>query len=231
MTLDYSTPSRGSTFMHGGSARRTMTVLALLVTTALFLHGHNRPQIVPPHKRLANFPRTVGPWSCGPDIPFDQETLAVLGPGDYLERTCVASPGSQPVDLLLAYVPSQHTRDWIHSPKHCLPGSGWSPVLSDRIELLRPHDGPAAVNRYVLEKGADRQVVVYWYQAHGRIVASEYWARIYLISDSIELNRADESLVRVITPILEGEPLDTAQKRAVRFAENILPYLDDYIPR
>ncbi|HEY6290416.1 MAG TPA: EpsI family protein [Terriglobia bacterium] len=210
---------------------RSAAVLALLLATALLLHAHDRPEIVPPRTALSDFPSTIGPWHSVRNIPFTQETLDVLGPGEYLERIYMGGAGDQFVDLLLAYVPSQRTGDWIHSPKHCMPGAGWSPLVTDRIDLARPDDPPISVNRYVLGKGAERQIVLYWYQAHGRAVASEYWAKIYLVSDSIKLNRTDGSLVRVTTPVLDGEAIETAQKRAISFAEGILPYLDQYIPR
>jgi len=210
---------------------RTAAVLALLVATGLLLHAHERPEVVPSRTPLSDFPQTIGPWRSVRDVPFTQETLDVLGPGDYLERTYVEAGRSQWVDFLLAYVPSQRTGDWIHSPKHCLPGAGWSPLLADHVNLARPDGSPMTVNRYVLGKGDERQVVLYWYQAHGRVVASEYWAKVYLVADSIRLNRTDGSLVRVTTPLQEGESLETAQKRAVGFAEGILPYLDRFIPR
>ena len=83
----------------------------------------------------------------------------------------------------------------------------------------------------MLGKGADRLLVLYWYQAHGRVVASEYWAKFYLVADAIRLNRTDGALVRVITPVAPGEGTVSAQKRAVGFAEAILPALDTHIPR
>jgi EpsI family protein len=135
------------------------------------------------------------------------------------------------VDLFLAYFPSQRTGDTIHTPKNCLPGAGWTPLESGRVALERP-DGPAIrVNRYVIGKGTDHMLVLYWYEAHGRAVASEYWAKFYLVADAIRLNRTDGALVRIITPWLSGENLDTAQQRAVDFAGSILPLLDNYIPQ
>jgi EpsI family protein len=83
----------------------------------------------------------------------------------------------------------------------------------------------------VIAKGADRQLVLYWYQAHGRVVASEYWAKLYLVEDAIRLNRTDGALVRVITPVNNSESLESGERRAVEFAAQLLPILDEYIPR
>jgi EpsI family protein len=88
-----------------------------------------------------------------------------------------------------------------------------------------------SVNRYVVAKGAERQLVLYWYQSHGRIVASEYFAKFYLVADSIRLNRSDGALVRIMTAVQKGETGNDAQARAVDFIRQLYPLLDSYIPR
>jgi EpsI family protein len=90
---------------------------------------------------------------------------------------------------------------------------------------------PFMVNRYVIAKGPDRQLVLYWYLAHDRAVASEYWAKFYLVSDSMRMNRSDGSLIRLTTPMLRGETVDHAQKRLVALAGLIVPRMNDYVPR
>jgi EpsI family protein len=83
----------------------------------------------------------------------------------------------------------------------------------------------------VVSKSGERQLVLYWFQAHGRAVASEYWAKYYLVSDSIRMNRSDGGLVRLMTPILDGESPDFAQARMMKLGSQFLPLLDSYIPR
>jgi EpsI family protein len=83
----------------------------------------------------------------------------------------------------------------------------------------------------VITKGDFRQVVLYWYWAHDRGVASEYSARYYLVKDSIRLHRSDGALVRIMSPIYAGETADAAYQRALGFAGGIVPILNDYIPR
>jgi EpsI family protein len=87
------------------------------------------------------------------------------------------------------------------------------------------------VNRYVVEKGSNRALVFYWYQSHGRVIASEYWAKFYLVRDSIRMHRSDGALVRVITPIVNGEGEIAAQRRAIAFINDLVPMLGAYIPR
>ena len=87
------------------------------------------------------------------------------------------------------------------------------------------------INRYVVAKGERKQLVLYWYQAHNRLTASEYWAKWYLVLDSIRMNRTDGALVRVMTPQSDKEKLEATQRRAVDFLEQIIPRLNNYIPR
>ena len=87
------------------------------------------------------------------------------------------------------------------------------------------------VNRYVIAKGSERELVFYWFQSHGRVIASEYSAKFYLVADSIRMNRSDGALVRVITRIEQGESEESAGSRAVLFTQRLIPLLDSYIAR
>jgi EpsI family protein len=98
------------------------------------------------------------------------------------------------------------------------------------IHLPTP-TGPVPANLYVVQKEDQRQLVLYWYQAHGRVIASEYWARFYLVADAIKMNRTDGALVRFVTPVSPSESEAAARKRAVEFAENVMPTIDKLIPR
>jgi EpsI family protein len=87
------------------------------------------------------------------------------------------------------------------------------------------------VNRYVIEQGDQRRLVLYWYWAHDRGVASEYWAKYYLVADSIKMNRSDGSLVRITTPMFPSESAEQAERRLLPFASEVFPQLQTYIPR
>jgi len=170
-------------------------------------------------------------WS-GSDIAIGQDVLDVLGSGDFMLRNYRSQTDREPyVNLFIAYFPTQRTGDTIHSPKNCLPGAGWRPVESSRINLELPDHEPFQANRYVIAKGQDRQLVLYWYLAHNRALASEYWAKYYLVADSIKLHRSDGSLIRVTTPLQSGETIDVAQRRLLSLAGGIVPLLDQYVPR
>lgn len=210
---------------------RLLSAGVLLVATALFLQARSSNETVPPREPLASLPHQLGAWM-GTDITIPQEILDILGSGDFLLRVYREPVASQPyVDLFVAYFPSQRSGDSIHSPKNCLPGAGWSPVESGRVTLSLPGQAPFPANRYVIAKGEDRMLVLYWYLAHDRAVASEYWAKLYLVTDAMRLNRSDGSLIRVTTPLRQGETIEAAQQRLTSLAGNLTPIIDRYVPR
>ncbi len=201
----------------------------LIVLSATFLYTRTRNEVFPPRQPLQSFPAQLGPWT-STDLPLDPDELKVLGPGDFLLRDYQA-PVAPSVNLFIAYFPSQRTGETPHSPQHCLPGSGWAPIENKRIPLSMPGHAPFPVNRYVIAMGDARQLVLYWFWAHDRGVASEYWNKYYLIRDSIALHRSDGALVRLVTPMYPGESIDAAQQRLLPFASQVLPLLNTYIPR
>lgn len=206
-------------------------VTALMLATGVVLQAHSRSEYFPPRASLVSLPSQIDGWS-GTDETLDQQTLDILGPGEFLVRDYENSSDPQPwINLYIAYFPSQKTGDTIHSPNHCLPGAGWIPTSRERVLLARPDGSSFPVNRYVVSKAGERQLVLYWFQAHGREVASEYWAKFYLISDSMRMNRSDGGLVRLMTPMMNGETPDAAQARLMKLGSRFLPLLDQYIPR
>jgi EpsI family protein len=210
---------------------RFAVAAVVLILAAILLHASNSNEVLPPHLALQSFPSHFESWN-GSDLPIPKDVLDVLGNGDFLLRDYENRSASvPPVNLFLAFSPSQRAGDTIHSPKHCLPGSGWYPIQSDRIMLSFPGHTPFQVNRYVIAKGTDRQLVLYWYLAHDRAIASEYWAKFYLVNDSIRMHRSDGSLVRVTTELGPEESPDSGQRRLVSFAGNVVPLLNQYIPQ
>jgi EpsI family protein len=218
----------GKISMNAGSFRFGIAAV-LMLATAIVLQAHSRNEVFPPRPSLSSLPSQIDGWT-GTDETLDQQTLDILGPGEFLVRDYENQ--NQPwINLYIAYFPTQKTGDTIHSPNHCLPGAGWVPTSRDMVQIARPDGSSFPVNRYVVAKSGDRQLVLYWFQAHGRAVASEYWAKYYLVSDSIAMNRSDGGLVRLMTPLVNGESVDAAQARMMKLGSQFLPLLDSYIPR
>jgi EpsI family protein len=209
---------------------RASLVLILLASTLGLLRARVREEVLPPHIPLKEFPLTLGGW-LGRDLPMSDEVLEVLGPGDFLSRDYVNASQQHSASLFIAFFPSQRRGDTIHSPKNCLPGAGWIPVDSARIWIDNLSGQKIEINRYVIEKGSDQAIVLYWYQAHGHVTPSEYKAKYHLVADSIAMNRSDGALVRILTFRQHGETLSQGEARAVSFAQLTMPLLETYIPR
>lgn len=217
--------------MNVAGSFRFAIAAGLIASTALLLQERGRTEVVPQHLPLSSFPEQLGNWS-GTDIALDKDTLAVLGNGDFMERVYQDPSGNLPaVDLFVAYFASQRTGDTIHSPQNCLPGAGWNPEQKQRVTLSLPGHAPFPANRYVISKAESRRLVLYWYWAHDRGVASEYWAKFYLVKDAIRMNRSDGALVRITISMLPGETPDAAEQRVMSFASLVVPLLNTYIPR
>jgi EpsI family protein len=209
---------------------RFWTIVALLAGTAFLMHARGSTDLIPQSEPLSQVPHTIDRW-VGGDVPLDQETLEVLGPGDFLSRVYKDGIAASPVGLFIAYFPSQRTGVTIHSPKHCLPGAGWMFESSRYVDLEDVNHESHRVGEYIISDGMDRQFVIYWYQAHGRSIANEYLARIYMVKDALRMRRTDGALVRVMTPIGPLESETTARTRAEEFTKELAPMLPRFIPK
>jgi EpsI family protein len=173
---------------------------------------------------------TIGDWHGVQQPAFSADVLKVLGLTDYVTRAYVSQGGI--VDLYVGYWESQRQGDTIHSPLNCLPGAGWEPMSRSFVTIPGMPAGSTA-NRVLAQNGIDRLLVLYWYQAHDRFVASEYWGKFYLAADAMRFNRTDGAIVRVIAPVARdgAEAERAAEATATRFATSLLPVLSGFLPR
>jgi len=208
---------------------------ARVLTAALVLHGGifyglSREENPPLHRALNEFPAVVGGWRLLQQGVVEDAVQEVLQADDTLVRLYRGGATGTPAHLYVAYFQSQRTGVNPHSPKHCLPGAGWAPTQSDIIQLSVPgRPDPISVNHYIISKGDQQSVVLYWYQGRGRVIASEYFARAYLVADSIRYNRSDTSLVRIIVPVQGGDQ-EAADEAAIEFASDCFPHLSQFLP-
>jgi EpsI family protein len=206
---------------------RFWVVAILLAASALLLYKRESFELIPVSEPLSQIPREIDDRTAT-DVPIDQETLDVLGVGDFSSRLYTGA--GAPVGLFIGYFPSQRTGVTIHSPKHCLPGAGWTFESSRYVNLKDVESKTHRVGEYIISNGDSRQFVIYWYQAHGRSVANEYMAKVYMVADAMRMNRTDGALVRVITPINPKEGTDAARARAEEFTAQLAPMLPRFIP-
>jgi EpsI family protein len=213
---------------------RVAVVLAGLAAGAVAVARADRLETTPLRTPFASFPMTLDSWQGVQEPPIKPAILQVLGVDDYLTRVYTRRGTRSGVGLYVGYWASQRQGDTIHSPQNCLPGAGWEPIAEGRVSIpdpRAPNAAPLTLNRYVIQKGLARQLVVYWYQSHGRIVASEYWGKLYLMLDAARLNRTDAALVRVIVPVGQAaDSVDAAEREALDFVRVLLPTLDGFLP-
>ncbi len=213
---------------------------ALLAAAMILLHARGDVDYVPPSKPLDQLPTVVGGW-VGQDVAISQDVLDVLGKGVFLNRVyqqglpagnrpVEVRPQGVPVGFFVAYFPTQRSGQSIHSPQNCLPGAGWTFDSSGVTEFTDANGKTFRVGDYIISNGSDRQEVLYWYQSHGRSIANDYVAKLYMLTNSIRYGRTDAALVRVITPVERNEGRQSAHERVVLFARMVTPLLPAYVP-
>ncbi|MEE8125498.1 MAG: exosortase C-terminal domain/associated protein EpsI [Nitrospirales bacterium] len=202
------------------------------------------------NKPFAEFPLRISNQWQGKELKLEENVLKVLNLSDYMMRVYVpftAQGGAEselsesyegekvgeapelPVWLYVGFYQSQRTGATYHSPKNCLPGAGWQFIESDWMTLLMPGNVDITINKVLIQKGLDKQVILYWYHDRGRVIASEYWAKGYLVWDALIKNRTDGSLVRISVPVPNGA-VQEAVDHGVAFLYDIWPSVLEYMP-
>ncbi len=199
----------------------------VLLGTFILVHSVSHGEPVVQHRQLRELPYTVSVWS-GQEQPLAQEIVKAVGASDYANRL-YTEKSQAPVQLYVGYYETQKTGDTMHSPKNCIPGSGWDPIHAG-LAIIPVADGrQILVNDYIIQRDAVKQLVFYWYQARGRVIASEYSGKFWMVADAISRHRTDGALVRLITPMNDGEA--AARARLVRFTQCIFSDLDNIVPK
>ena len=216
--------------------KRSIIVAGLLIAGALYLNSAARLEPVPIRQSLSGLSTQIGKWNSAGASEYDNKTLKILGVDDYINRIYCDSENSI-ISLYIGYYRNQRQGNTIHSPMNCLPGAGWNAIENDILNMTvcdnnNYQNQNIKIKKLVIRKGADQQMVLYWYQSHGRIEANEYWDKIYTVLDAIRTNRTDAALIRVISPIIGAEETAKAkaENRASDFVRALFPVLDKYIP-
>ena len=224
----------------------------LLVGTFGFIQSFSKNEQFVSKKAFDQFPLNLGDKWKGKELGLEEKVLNVLKLSDYMMRVYVPVRGQGgeeaewvgndtqrvqitsvvpqlPVWLYVGFYQSQRTGATYHSPKNCLPGAGWQFMKSGFVTLTMPDQVKITVNRVLVQKGLEKQVILYWYHDRGRVIASEYWAKGYLVWDAITKNRSDGSLVRISVPAKNGTE-NEAFDQSVEFLRDLWPTLLEYMP-
>ena len=229
-----------------------LIAVLLLIGTFGLIQSFSENERLLRNKAFEQFPLNLADEWKGRELGLDEKVLDVLKLSDYMMRVYVpvveqggeesellegedqkrqmTSVGSHlPAWLYVGFYQSQRTGATYHSPKNCLPGAGWQFMEADFITLTMPDQARITVNKVLIQKGLEKQVILYWYHDRGRVIASEYWAKIYLVWDAMTKNRTDGSLVRISVPVKDGA-VQEASDQGVAFLYDLWPKLLEHMP-
>ncbi len=213
------------------ASRAIVGAALILVATGVWWHlAPARAAPVVERQTFGSFPMALGDWS-GRRGELEDWTIAVLAADEYLLADFASAQKQPNVNLFISYYKSTSDGTGIHSPQICIPGGGWE-VSGWRVAEISPGENvkPFTVNRAIIQKGRERQLVYYWFEQRGRRLASEYATKFYTVWDSATTGRADGALVRIITNLPPGEPEADAERRLASFLPAMINVLPSYIP-
>ena len=211
-------------------AQFIVAVVLLGITLALS-HGIEFREKIPMTRSFSEFPMKIGEWT-GTREFMEQKFIDTLDLSDYIIVDYKNKKG-QIVNFYVAYYESQRKGESIHSPSTCLPMSGWIFKQAGEAIITTPgyYGGHMKVRRAFMQKGPYKQVSYYWFPQRGRILTNAYQLKIYNFWDALTKHRTDGALVRVITPVYQGEQVQDADKRLHEFVREVVPVLDGFLPK
>lgn len=199
------------------------SAIALGISVIVVSSIEKRTEITPARATFPEFPTQIGEWN-GEQTAMEASIATYLGLTDYILAN-YKNDKSEMVNFYAAYYESQRKGVSPHSPRVCIPGGGWQIA-----EISRTQAGDLPINRIVIKKEDNTQLVYYWFQQRGRQFANEYFMKWYLFKDALLLNRTDGALVRITTAVAKNEDIQTADTRLQAFAKQVTPLLPKFIP-
>ncbi|CUH80876.1 exosortase D, VPLPA-CTERM-specific [Tritonibacter multivorans] len=205
--------------------------LLMVGLACVFILTPRPPVDLPQRTPFVEFPLMIDDW-VGNSFKLTPDIEDVLGATDYHNSLYRTMDGSASIEFFAAWYDSQTEGEGIHSPEVCLPSSGWEIFSLETHEVTIPGTvyGTFAVNRAVIEKGFERQLVYYWFEQRGRRMTNDFAAKISVLRDGLVRGRTDGAMVRFITPIDRDAPEAAADARLQAFMAQSLPHLPRFIP-
>lgn len=212
----------------GGPYLYSLGLLALMPLLGTQLYS--REEVPPARQTFLDFPMTLGAWT-GTTLPLESRYIEVLRFDDYVLAE-YSRPGSAPINLYVAYYRSQQKGRSAHSPQTCIPGGGWEITSFSTLHLTTPdhpmHKRP--MNRVLIQKGDERQLVLYWFKQRERLIVNEYLVKFYLLWDALTRQRTDGALIRLTTHVQSNESDMDAERRLTALAGSFTPIMSQFVP-
>lgn len=213
------------------SKKNTLIVLLLILGTWLILQNSASVTAVPIKQRLDFFPKTIGQWQLIQTNATSEDVIEMLGVDDDINYT-YRNPNGKLISLYIGYYSAVGVSGAYHSPKNCLPGGGWGIDSIQPFSLQTGIEGnsKSEVSEMLIRNGDKYQIVLYWYQNRGRIIASEYWEKVFLVLDALRLGRRDGTFVRIMSTVEDNNNIGQVSKETGEFAELVMKNLESYLP-
>jgi exosortase D (VPLPA-CTERM-specific) len=230
-------PSPLQRSQHPPTSHRRFPIPAYLCSVALLIPVAlastlmvEREEVPPPRAMFVDFPMKLDGW-LGTSLTLEKQYIDALRFDDYVLADYRFGDG-QSVNLYAAYYRSQRKGQSAHSPQSCLPGGGWE-ISSFHSMDLPANSGMVRslhVNRALIQKDSQKQIILYWFKQRDRILSNEYLVKVYLFWDALSRGRTDGALVRIASLVGPGETEDIVDQRLLRFVSTIEPELNRYVP-
>lgn len=233
--IDVDTNGLGRIAARGLRVRPSLGLVLGLGLTASLAAGlmiqRDGGAVIPGRDPFSLYPTELSDWS-GQQSYLDPEIEAVLGATDYLDMTYASPREDASVHMFMAYYDKQTEGSGIHSPEVCLPAGGWeiASFQTHEVDMTDTPLGTFDVNRAVIQKGLEQQLVYYWFEQRGRRITNDFAAKLSVVYDSITIDRTDGALVRFVTPMRQNEAEGAADARVQRLMRDALPHLSRFIP-
>ncbi len=217
---------------------KLLVALAFLALNFYTYHFLATAAVIPQRHDFSTFPHEFGDWSCTDPVKMGKDVEENLGVTDYLLCDFVRKKPHSRIGLYLGYHARQvreegggSAENSIHPPAHCLPGSGWDLIHVETVTLDLPGlpQNPAPVKRLLIAKGDARQLVYYWYQQQGRVIAEDWKKILFVGIDRALHSRTDGTLVRFTIPIRRGGEA-AADAEFHELAPKIVAQFPGYLP-
>lgn len=209
---------------------RIFIIFAMLALTWYFLQSTSTVAPVAIKKPLSSFPQVVGEYRFSNSFQSSSDVIEMLGVDDYIQYNYVSDTGDR-INLYVGYYHAVGVDGGYHSPKNCIPGGGWGIDRVKTVQLDKGIEGNAqsTVSEMLIRSGSEYQVVLYWYQNRGRIIASEYWEKIHQVLDALFMGRRDGTFIRIMTYAPNGD-IEATEAKVKVFAENVMALLENHLP-
>jgi len=170
---------------------------------------------------MNDVPVIIGRW-VGHDLPVSEDTYAILGTDKVIERKYVDASRNATVDLAVVF--SQSNWDSFHSPTVCYPAAGWTVVHNDTepVDISSNETPIDPARKLIIQKSDRKQVVLYWYKSGGKLTSSLLKQRVYGVLGSLWSKGSGGALIRVSTPITNGD-IDAATAMVKEFSREAIP--------